>query len=175
VDEWFNDMLAVSIAATLDKKGIKESYPGHSLQHPNVQGDDEYEFSYLEVPILLRAAFGSGDARPYVFAGPSIGLLMSAKETVSNDSLPPSASDIKSTMNSTDFSLFLGGGFLDKLSEHVTFTVDVGYALGLSKIYKDALPDRTTKDKSGATVSLINNSDAKSGDFRAAVSLLFGF
>jgi hypothetical protein len=175
VDQWFNDMFAISAAATLNKKGINESYPGHSLQHPSVQGDDDYTSAYLEIPIVLRAAFGSGDARPYVFAGPSIGLLMSADEKVSDTSLKLSATDIKSAMNSTDFSLFLGAGFLDKLSEHIEFTVDVGYAVGLTKVYKDALPDRTTTDKSGATVSLINNSDAKSGDFRAAVSLLFGF
>ena len=177
IDEWFNDMLAISVAATMDKKGIKESYPDHSLQHSTVKGDDSYSASYLELPIVLRAAFGKGDARPYIFAGPSIGLLMSAEETVSDPSIQPSATDIKSAMNSTDFSLFFGGGFLDKLSEHVAFSVDVGYAMGLTKLYKDALPDRTTIDNptSRNTVSLINNSDAKSGDFRAAASFLFGF
>lgn len=172
IDQWFNNMFAVSVAMTLDKKGIHESYPDHSRLHPSISGDDDYSFSYLEVPIVVRAAFGNGDARPYVFAGPSIGFLMSAEETISDPSIKPSAADIKSAMNSTDLSLFLGAGFLDKLSEHFAFSIDVGYALGLTKVYKNALENRPIEDNS--TVYIINNSDAKSTDFRAAASLLFG-
>jgi hypothetical protein len=173
LDQWISNMFAVSIAGMLDQKGVQQSYPGHSAQHPHVEGEDNYEFSYLEIPITVRAGFGNGDARPYVFAGPSLGFLLSGNETSSSDSIS-TITGIKDHLSSTEFSLVFGAGFLDKLSDRLSFTLDVGYAMGLSNIYKDALPDRTTVNKDGKTVSLINNSDAKSGDFRIALALLFG-
>lgn len=41
--------------------------------------DIEFKLTYLEVPIMLKYDFDSGDVKPYVMAGPTIGLNLSAK------------------------------------------------------------------------------------------------
>ncbi|MDP4200420.1 MAG: porin family protein [Bacteroidota bacterium] len=160
VDEWLDNMWAISTGAMIDQKGVHEEYASHAKSHPNLSGNDDFTFTYLEVPILLRAAFGNGDARPYLFAGPSIGFLMSASETVS-DSVKPTTG-LKDHLSSTDLSIFFGAGFMEKLSDRTMLSIDAGYALGLSKVYKTP-PE-----------SLINNGDAKSSDIRVAVAFLYG-
>jgi hypothetical protein len=169
VDQWFGNMWAVSVSALFEQKGIHESYSSNAKSHPATHGDDDYSFTYLEIPVVIKAAFGAGDARPYVFAGPSVGFLLSSEETVTET--VPAINGLKSYLATTDMSILVGAGFMDKLSDHMEFTLDAGYAAGLSKIYQYIPPVR--KDaKSG--INLIDNSGAKSGDFRVAVSLLFG-
>ncbi len=178
VDQWFSNMWALSVAATMDPKGIHEEYAGQAKSHPKTSGNDNFTFNYIEVPVLLRVTFSNGDARPYLFAGPSFGFLSSASEvmdpTVHYNGDTVSPSPLKNYLSSTDISIVLGAGFLDKLSDHTMFTIDAGYAFGLTNIYKSGLPARLVTDNKGVTRSLIDNSNAKSADFRVAVAFLYG-
>jgi hypothetical protein len=137
-----------------------EEYAANAAPHRTLSGNDDFAFTYVEVPVVLRAAFGNGNARPYFFAGPSFGFLMSANETTTGS--VPTIPGLKDHLTQMDLSLFFGAGFMDKLSDQTMFTIDAGYALGLVNVYKT--PPAT----------LIDNSTAKSSDIRVALTFLYG-
>lgn len=98
------------------------------------------KYSYIEVPVLLKAKFdASPEFKPYVMAGPSLGILMSASSTVGT----AAATDIKSATNSTDFGLNIGGGFEYWASQTWALYFNTRYYLGLSDISTASTKDKT--------------------------------
>lgn len=105
--------------------------------------DVSYKFNYIQIPVLAKYRLGNGEKRFTIFAGPSLGLLMSAKASYEGESV-----DIKDSFNGTDFSGVFGvGAEIDK------FQVDVRYDLGLSNILKDA-PDDFSYKNNGVYLTL---------------------
>ena len=92
------------------------------------------KLNYLEIPVLVKYSFPVPVVKPTLYAGPAIGILLSAKGKV--EALGQSQEeDIKDQTASTDFGLVVGA------SAHIAIiTVDVRYTLGL-----------TTIDKNGST------------------------
>ena len=80
---------------------------------------------------MLKFAFGSGDTKPYVMAGPTFGYLLSAKQD---------ETDIKDDVKSIDFGLTFGGGVSLPMGNNTVF-VEGRYTLGLSDINDDSGPD----------------------------------
>ena len=162
-DHWFGDMWAVGVQLLYDQKGAHEEYATGSVIHPDLSGTEDFTFNYLEIPVLLKIAFSSTSVKPYAFAGPSIGILMSATDkqalTTSTGSI-----DYKPYLKSTDVSLYFGVGLLDELYNGPMLFLDAGYAAGLTTIYNSTPPNRET---------LIDNSSAKSGDIRIAAGVMW--
>jgi len=107
------------------QKGAKQSEQGV---------DFTFKANYIEIPALVRIAFGAANTRPYIFAGPSLGIRLSAdiEASMGGSSL---SGDIKDLTSSTDFGLAFGGGLKFQL-ENLAIFVDGRYALGLSDIFK---------------------------------------
>ncbi len=101
-----------------------------------VTGKNTSKLALFEVPILLKAKFPAGPVKPYVFAGPSIGFILSATETDEPQGFPSTDTDIKSTLNSTDFGLVFGAGAEFKVAPLVALTLDARYSLGLTDLSK---------------------------------------
>ena len=82
--------------------------------------------NYLEIPLLIGAAFPLSNSalKPMVFAGPSVGFVLSCDEE---------GYDCKDEIKSTDFSLVFGGGLEYALSSVVLF-LDGRCSLGLSNV-----------------------------------------
>lgn len=77
--------------------------------------------NYLQIPVLGVMTFGDSETKPFVFAGPALGLKLT-----SNIGDEEESEDIKT---SNDFSLVFGGGVaMGK------FSVDARYAWGLSDV-----------------------------------------
>jgi hypothetical protein len=91
---------------------------------------------YLDVPVLVKYYLPSSAVNFNVYAGPSIGVLLNAKLTVTSNG-SSSETDIKDQTSGTDFGLVLGTGIALPLGS-VDATVEARYDLGL-----------TTLDKSG--------------------------
>ena len=172
-DHWFDDNWGVGIGLLFDQKGTSELYAQASVNNQVKQpdgnyitysGNDNYTLNYLEIPIVFKAAFGDGDVKPYLFAGPSIGILLSASDKTDNN-IPP-VTNLKTYLNSTDISIYFGGGFLDKLNTNEAFFFDAGYSAGLTKIYKTA-PDRTPLPLP------VQHLTSKSGDIRITVGMMW--
>lgn len=115
----FNDMFAIQPELLFAMKGWK------------IEVEDETfktKLNYIEIPLLLRLNIPTeGSMTPAIFAGPSIGFLMSAKAE---------DEDIKELLKSTDFGLVFGAGLNHELSEDKGFiTYEVRYSLGLATVF----------------------------------------
>jgi opacity protein-like surface antigen len=88
--------------------------------------------NYLEVPVLLKIAFGTSNTRPYLMAGPTIGFNLSSKFELS--ALGFSAEiDADKVTKSTDFGLAFGAGVSFPAGTSSIF-VEGRYVLGLTDI-----------------------------------------
>ena len=90
----------------------------------------KFKFSYLEVPVLLRLAMDGGMAKLYVMGGPSVGLLLSAKQSIDGEF--GFDEDVKDEFKDFDFGLIGGGGI--SIGGPIAFFIEGRYALGLSDI-----------------------------------------
>lgn len=88
--------------------------------------DIKSDLSYLNVPVLVQYLFSNGFR---IEAGPQIGFLMSAK--AKNGS---ASTDIKDRLNTTNFSIPVGLGYLTSYG----LGFDARYNFGISDVTKDA-------------------------------------
>ncbi len=130
------ETLALQLEPMFLQKGakLKLSDQGFTLEA-------EIKVSYIEVPAMLKFAFGSGDTKPYVMAGPTVGYLLSAK--VKDDM---EEQDIKDDVKNIDFGLAFGGGVSLPMGNNTVF-VEGRYSLGLSDINDDSSDDTKIKTK----------------------------
>lgn len=160
MDYWFDDMWALSAQVLYDQKGTHEDISDPAL--PGLTGTADLVFNYLEIPILLKVSFGTGDVRPYVFAGPSFGIFLSGNDKISSTyqghSMDTTILVPDSTVKSPDIAAVFGAGVSLKLSSGQMLFFDAAYALGLVNIAKPPPGDNTT---------------VKSRDIRLAVGILF--
>ena len=94
--------------------------------------------NYISLPVLFMYAFqtGKNQVQPYIFAGPSLGLLVSANlsATVSNNNASVSGDyDVKDSLKTTDFSALFGAGIIIPAGSSKIF-LEGRYSLGLSDI-----------------------------------------
>jgi opacity protein-like surface antigen len=90
------------------------------------EGTNVENFTYLHIPILLRARLmKEGKFVPVVFAGPAVGFLLSAKD---------GGEDVKEWFKSTDFGLDLGLGAEIALGT-MKALLDFRYYMGLTNVY----------------------------------------
>jgi len=70
------------------------------------------KYSYIDIPILLKYYLPTPVIKPFIFAGPSIGFLVSAKEeeTTSPDWGGVNEVDVKNRTTSTDIGAVIGVG-----------------------------------------------------------------
>jgi hypothetical protein len=92
------------------------------------------KLNYLEIPVLVKYSFPVPVVKPSLYAGPAMGILLSAKAKAEAAG-QSQEEDIKSQTTSTDFGLVVGAS-----ANIAIITVDVRYTLGL-----------TTIDKTGST------------------------
>ncbi len=117
------ETLALQLEPMFLQKGSKATVQGF--------GETELKASYIEVPAMLKFAFGSSDTKPYVMAGPTVGFLLSAKQD---------ETDIKDDVKSIDFGLTFGGGVSLPMGNNTVF-VEGRYSFGLADINDDSDPD----------------------------------
>jgi len=103
--------------------------------------EDKVTISYLEVPAMVKMMFGASETRPYVMAGPTLGLKLSASSD--EDKLNAKSDDF----NSIDFGLAFGGGVSFPAGNN-SFFVEARYGLGLSNaLNKDTFGNLEAKNK----------------------------
>lgn len=114
------------------QKGAKISYTG---------GADKLKASYIEIPAMITYTFstGEGQVEPYVLAGPTFGILMTAKyvDNAGNET------DQKDLTSSTDFGAIFGAGVRIPAGMNKVF-IEGRYSLGFTNINKDPTMSGTT-------------------------------
>lgn len=154
VEFWVTPLFAVQVNALYNQKGVgidgninttlvEQGIP-FSLK---VDAEETIKLSYLSFPILAKVAFGE-NIKPYLIAGPEIGVLLSGKDyskaTAEAEAMgmkigpitEEQDTDIKDQLESLDFAINFGAGVLIPLGVIEIF-VDAQYSLGLTKINKE--------------------------------------
>lgn len=91
--------------------------------------------NYLEIPALLKVKFPMTEVKPYLIAGPTLGLKLSA--STRTDFGTTGGNDVDNpNVESTDFGLFFGAGIDFGLNPNVDLYFQPGYSLGLSNVSK---------------------------------------
>ncbi len=91
-------------------------------------------YSYLEIPVLVKAKIPAGPIVPVILAGPNFGLKLGSSCSVDNS---PGASCTMNSVSSVNFGLDLGAGLEFPLVAGTAF-FDVRYHLGLSDVDSSA-------------------------------------
>jgi len=94
--------------------------------------DTQVQLSYLEVPVFLKLTFQTSAVRPYVMAGPTVGLLLSSKIEVRAFGAAVKE-DILDVTAFIDFGLGFGAGLSFPIGNKAIF-VEGHYTLGLYNI-----------------------------------------
>jgi hypothetical protein len=94
------------------------------------------DLSYIEIPLLVKVSAATGGVRPYLIAGPSLGLRLSA-ETFREEFDTPGEKreDAKQDTKSTELSLNAGVGVGLNVGQAYGFVEGV-YAWGLTDVSK---------------------------------------
>ncbi len=113
--------------------GVELSAPGEKLTT---------KLDEFQIPILLKGKFATGTPlSPYVYIGPALGFVTSAKQTYEATGQPTEETDISNTTSGTDFQFVLGGGAEFKVESKVAVTLDLRYGLGLTDMTKNPTAD----------------------------------
>lgn len=118
--------------------------------------DTTYKLRFLECPIELKATFGTAAVRPYVFAGPSIGLRLSAKSENSSGGRSDEV-DAADQFKRANVSIDGGGGISFALGPRAVLLAEARYSYGLTNLAQ------------------ANGDSWKTRDLRVLAGLGFGF
>ncbi|HEY3876646.1 MAG TPA: porin family protein [Candidatus Kapabacteria bacterium] len=159
VDQHLSDMWGISGELLYDQKGMHENYneSGTFFLPPNTTGpfsqtgSTDFTLNYLEAALLLKVRFFSGDLRPYIFAGPSVGLFLSGKQQDNFTVIIDGTETVDTTRsigeNTFDVSIVGGAGVELKLgSGHIVF-IDAAYAYGFTNIAQNTDPVEWIKSR----------------------------
>lgn len=102
------------------------------------------KISYVELPLLFRANFGTSATRPFVTAGPAIGVKAGCKLKGEDGSttVTVDCDDADFNVKSVDVGVMFGAGVAAK-----RFSISVRYDLGLTNIAKDTDPGESAKNR----------------------------
>jgi hypothetical protein len=84
---------------------------GATTSIPSEHVESDIKLTYVDIPLLFKYSISipKSPVVPYVVAGPSVGLLMSASASVTDHGTTESQ-DVKNEMKSADFGLVIGAG-----------------------------------------------------------------
>jgi len=94
--------------------------------------ENEIKLTYLDIHFLLKFSVGTDGAKPYVMAGPTLGINLSATELKTGDGAPVEE-DMKDDVKGTDFGFLFGAGVNLPMGNKSLF-VEARYALGVTDI-----------------------------------------
>jgi len=144
---------------------------GAKIEGSNAQqGDIEATLttSYLEVPILLKHELGSGTTRPYLLAGPTVGIKLDSTADITATNMEDEEIDLDEITESYDVGLALGGGVSIPVQRNSLF-FEGRYVLGLTDVLKDG-----TVEVDGAQQTLVGEARSRGLQFKAGFTIPFG-
>jgi hypothetical protein len=94
------------------------------------------ELDYIELPLLLKYSLPTEGVRPYLIAGPSLGIRLDATGVTKFGTAPEERESIED-LETTDWSLMAGAGLGANVGSACVFAEAV-YALGLTDLNEDA-------------------------------------
>lgn len=133
----FSPSFAIQPEILYNTKGVK-------FKSDEFDVTDKITMTYMQIPVLLKFNIPTaGKFDPFIYAGPSIGILLSANDKLEGTD-EDYDEDIKDSFKSTDISavLGLGAGFPMGASGQLTF--EVRYDMGLTNVAEDMVIEDET-------------------------------
>lgn len=128
--------LSVQAGAELTQKGMRIPPDGGLRER-------KLDVSYLDIPVVARAAFDAGQVRPYVIAGPVFSLRTSTRGEIDGEEV-----DTTDDVTGSDVGFAFGvGGQRDR------FGIELRYVLGMSNVSESNDPDETAKNRQWSIVA----------------------
>jgi len=154
--------IALQLEPMFLQKGARFDVVSHELEDGEVnlyQNIGKARLSYLEIPAMLKVAFGAGTAQPYVMAGPMIGFLLSSKlsgayQGIDNEDSGTFDEEFETSLfplKSIDFGLAFGAGIKIPAGNSSIF-IQGRYGLGLTDISDERNIDDTDDDLFGISL-----------------------
>ncbi len=137
-DYWITDNWGISTGFAYVQKGANDNLNGNPFV---------LDYRYLQMPVLLKATFGSDPVKPYLFAGPEIGLKLSGKQIGKISGRDSTVDLTDSLMPKFNIGILLGAGITYQINLETMLFLEAGYDHGLSNITPtDNNPAVTTRD-----------------------------
>ena len=95
--------------------------------------DGKVNLSYLQLPVLVKAKFGSPDLHLFIFAGPNFGLNLDATGSAKFGALSTTW-NAKDDIKNMDIAGDVGAGVSVKLMPNVHASIDARYTYGFTNI-----------------------------------------
>lgn len=131
----FSPSIAIQPEILYNTKGVKFE-----------QGDvtDKVTMTYMQIPVLLKFNIPTaGNFDPFIYAGPSVGILLSANDKLEGTD-DDYDEDIKDSFKSTDFTAVLGLGAGIPMGTSGQLTFEFRYDMGLTNVAEDMVVDTET-------------------------------
>ncbi|MFC2119793.1 porin family protein [Bacteroidota bacterium] len=149
----FSPMWGLQVEPAYVQKGAKADQ-SVTEEGMTLKVEQTLSAGYIDIPVLLKASFGSGSVKPYLLAGVTVAFLLGDAEleidkaTVNGQDItsmiPSDERTQKLETKSTDFIASFGGGVLIPLSQ-VNIFIEAQYNLGLTDVNDEPDDDMTIK------------------------------
>lgn len=131
VDYQVTPMVSVGTGLVYQMKGAN-----YDWKDGNDTGEGASKLTFLTIPMTARAVFPGTAFRPYVKAGPQVGLLLSAKHSAKGtyDGFDyDEETDVKDNLKSMEIGFEVGGGVMIPFGDLMA-SAEVAYDLGLTDL-----------------------------------------
>ena len=161
-DDFFSDNFGICVQLAYVQKGTNFSFSDGSFTSSTIG----LTFSYLQIPVLFKATFGSGSFKPVLFAGPEIGINLSTKESGKTQNGTDTTITIPdSVFSKINLGIMLGAGVTFSINQTTIIFLNAAYDIGLSN-----LNAQFGKNNGSST----NNEKDITNDIRINVGIIFG-
>ncbi len=166
VDYRFSSNFGLRGSALFDQKGVRLNYiyTTEASPTPIATITQDITLDYLEIPVLVKWQPFSEGTGAFLFAGPSLGFLISGKSQLSLHVANESNNAIALTQKQPSVSAVAGIGFGFDLAAKLRCEISVAYAWGLTNDSFSESPNDPSRDPVYS---------AKSGDIRLTATVLF--
>jgi opacity protein-like surface antigen len=123
-----NEMFFIQPELTYLTGGAKFDYTG---------GTSTLKYDALSIPVLVKAKFDAGQIKPYIFAGPELGLTMKSEVENVPTSGASTTVDRKDSTESLNISIDFGAGAEYNLDAKTALFLDARYSLGMTNLNKE--------------------------------------
>lgn len=126
------------------KPAVRYIVKGYTQQSQQLQGlSFSGSYSYIEVPLLIKGRVPLNVVKPYIEAGPTVGLQLSASSETTFNGQQIQTSDDGASYNAIDFGLYFGSGVEFRVAPGMDVFTGFGYSLGLINISKTNISVKT--------------------------------
>lgn len=117
------------------KPGVRYIMKGYTTQFAG--GNMTETYSYIEIPMMIKARLPLNQVKPYFEAGPTLGIQLSAnQEFTFVGGGQAQEQDSSPFYNAIDLGLYFGSGIEFNVAHNTDIFTGFGYSLGLTNISK---------------------------------------